>query len=104
MTDKDAEIAALKAEVARLEDITGASVTVGAGLRVFGAMDAIGRVQTYILLDSRHPIEANDTRLSLARALQAAEARVAELEAETANMHEEICGLLNTIAIYQEGG
>ena len=49
------------------------SVTVGHGLMVSGPIEAIHRVQSYIMLDSRHPIEAEDTRRSLARSLQAAE-------------------------------
>ncbi len=55
----------------------GVSVTVGGGLEVFGSMDAIHRVQQYILLDSHHPVEREDVRRSLARALQKAEAELA---------------------------
>lgn len=55
------------------------SVTVGDGLVVHGTVEAVGRVQDYILLDSTHPTEKEDVRRSLARQLQAAEAKLAEL-------------------------
>jgi predicted RNase H-like nuclease (RuvC/YqgF family) len=56
------------------------SITVGGGLVVYGTAEAIGRVQNFILLDSSHSIEKEDVRRSLARDLQAAEARVEKLE------------------------
>ncbi len=66
----------------------GASLTVGNGLVVYGSMEALGRVQQYILLPSRHPVEDSDVKRGLARDLQATEAlleaankRIAELSA-----------------------
>lgn len=56
------------------------SVTVGDGLVVHGTVEAVGRVQDYILLDSTHPTEAEDVRRSLARQLQAAEEKIRVLE------------------------
>jgi len=64
------------------QELTSCAVTVGNGLSVYGTVEAIGRVQDYILLDSRHPVEAADVRRSLARALQAAEARATAAETE----------------------
>lgn len=65
---------AAEAENKRLHEMTGVSVTVGGGLQVYGEMDAIRRVQDYIMLDSTHPVEKEDVRRSLVRSLQAAEA------------------------------
>lgn len=66
----------------------GASLTVGNGLVVHGTMEALGRVQQYILLPSKHPVEDADVKRGLARDLQVAEAllaaahlRIAELSA-----------------------
>lgn len=66
----------------------GASLTVGNGLVVHGSIEALGRVQQYILLPSKHPVEDADVKRGLARDLQAAEAllaaahlRIAELSA-----------------------
>ena len=65
-----------------------ASLTVGNGLVVHGTMEALARVQQYILLPSRHPVEDSDVKRQLARDLQATEAlleaankRIAELSA-----------------------
>lgn len=55
-------------------------LTVGNGLRVWGHVHAIRRVQDFFLLDSKHPQEKEDVRRSLARDLQAAEERILELE------------------------
>ena len=55
----------------------GASLTVGNGLVVYGSMEALGRVQQYILLPSKHPVEDADVKRGLARDLQAAEALLA---------------------------
>lgn len=49
------------------------SIGVGHGLTVYGSIDAIIRVQQYMLLDSTHPREAEDVRRSLARSLRRAE-------------------------------
>jgi len=66
----------------------GASLTVGNGLVVHGSIEALGRVQQYLLLPSKHPVEDADVKRGLARDLQAAEAllaaahlRIAELSA-----------------------
>ena len=66
----------------------GASLTVGNGLVVYGSIEALGRVQQYLLLPSKHPVEDADVKRRLARDLQAAEAllaaahlRIAELSA-----------------------
>jgi hypothetical protein len=66
----------------------GASLTVGNGLVVHGTIEALGRVQQYLLLPSKHPVENADMKRELARNLQAAEAllatahlRIAELSA-----------------------
>ena len=66
----------------------GASLTVGNGLVVHGSIEALGRVQQYILLPSKHPVEDADVKRRLARDLQATEAllaaahlRIAELSA-----------------------
>ena len=66
----------------------GASLTVGNGLVVHGSIEALGRVQQYILLPSKHPVEDSDVKCGLARDLQATEAlleaankRIAELSA-----------------------
>ena len=68
--------------------LLGASLTVGYGLVVHGSIEALGRVQQYILLPSKHPVEDADVKRGLARDLQAAEAllaaahlRIAELSA-----------------------
>jgi len=76
----EAKITAQAEEIERLNELTSCSVTVGRGLSVYGTIEAVGRVQTYILLDSNHPVEKADVRRTLARELQAAEARVRELE------------------------
>lgn len=57
------------------------SVTVGDGLVVYGTLEAVSRVQDYILLDSTHPVEKEDVRRSLARQLQAAEAKIQRMRA-----------------------
>lgn len=54
----------------------GASLTVGNGLVVYGTIEALGRVQNYILMSSKHPVEASDTRRQLARALASTEAQL----------------------------
>ena len=66
----------------------GASLTVGNGLVVYGSMEALGRVQQYILLPSKHSVEDSDVKRGLARDLQATEAlleaankRIVELSA-----------------------
>ena len=73
-------ITAQAEEIERLNELTSCSVTVGRGLSVYGTIEAVGRVQTYILLDSNHPVEKADVRRTLARELRAAEARARELE------------------------
>ena len=45
-------------------------------LQVYGAMEALGRVQNYILASSRHPVEQADTNRSLAKALVQTEAQL----------------------------
>ena len=77
-----AENAELQRRVEEAEEKLGVSLTVGGGLSVHGSMDAIMRVQNYIMLDSRHPIEKEDVRRSLAMSLQAAETRADALQAE----------------------
>lgn len=75
----------------QLIERTSCSVTVGDGLVVYGSIEAVGRVQDYILLDSTHPVEAEDVRRSLARQLQAAEAKIARLQEMIAKIHVEAC-------------
>ena len=55
-------------------NLLGASLTVGHGLSVFGSMEALGRVQNYILVASRHPVEQADVNRQLAKALVTTEA------------------------------
>lgn len=55
-------------------NLLGASLTVGNGLSVFGDIEALGRVQSYILAASRHPVEQSDTNRALAKALVNCEA------------------------------
>lgn len=55
-------------------NLLGASLTVGNGLQVYGTMEALGRVQNYILAPSKHPVEQADTNKALARALTQTEA------------------------------
>jgi len=76
----EAKITAQAEQIERLNELTSCSVTVGRGLSVYGTIEAVGRVQTYILLDSNHPVEKADVRRTLARELRAAEARARELE------------------------
>lgn len=83
-----------------LEELTGMSVTVGDGLRVYGTVKAISRVQQYILLDSKHPVEASDVRRLLALDLQAAEAKIAALEAENKRLREERKAIIAALAPY----
>lgn len=89
-----ATITALRAKLAEAErereEKFSVSVTVGGGLSVYGTMEAIGRVQDYILLDSKHPVEREDVRRSLAKALQATETKLAEAERENEKLHEVI--------------
>lgn len=56
--------------------VLGASLTVGNGLVVYGTIEALGRVQNYILMSSKHPVEASDTKRQLARALASTEAQL----------------------------
>lgn len=69
-------LAAEKEAREKAEERCGVSVTVGGGLSVYGNMDAIMRVQNYIMLDSTHPVEKEDVRRALMRNLVAAEERV----------------------------
>ena len=55
-------------------NLLGASLTVGHGLSVFGSMEALGRVQNYILVASGHPVEQADVNRQLAKALVTTEA------------------------------
>lgn len=73
------EIATLRTRCEKAEARLDTSVTVGGGLSVHGTVEAIMRVQDYILLDSTHPVEKEDVRRSLARNLQASEAQCADL-------------------------
>lgn len=77
------ELRAYEATVANLEqridELTGVQITVGDGLVVYGSVQAIHRVQAYILLDSKHPVEARDTNRYFAKRLQAAEQRIRQL-------------------------
>lgn len=77
---------------------TQVSVTVGSGLRVYGTVEAIGRVQDYILLDSTHPIEKEDVRRMLAKALQKTEADLAEANALLKRARFAIAGAYQNIA------
>lgn len=52
------------------------SVTVGFGLSVYGEMAAITRVQTYLLLNSNHPVEKEDIRRRLIRDLDLADKKL----------------------------
>jgi hypothetical protein len=60
------------------------SVTVGGGLSVYGTMEAVNRVQDYILLDSSHPVEKEDVRRSLMRQLVESESKCDALREESA--------------------
>lgn len=64
------------ARIRELEEYTSVSLTVGGGHVVYGSGDAIARAQMYVLLDSRHPVEAKDTARYFAGALQKAEAEL----------------------------
>lgn len=55
-------------------NLLGSALTVGGGLSVYGSIEALGRVQNFILATSRHPIEERDTNRQLAKALVNAEA------------------------------
>lgn len=55
-------------------NLLGTSLTVGNGLQVYGSIEALGRVQNYILAPSKHPVEEADTNKALARALTQTEA------------------------------
>jgi len=66
----------------RIDELTGVRLTVGDGLEVYGTGEAIRRAQAYILMDSSHPSEAKGTARHFASALQVAEARIRELEAQ----------------------
>lgn len=55
-------------------NLLGSALTVGGGLSVYGSIEALGRVQNFILASSRHPIEERDTNRQLAKALVNAEA------------------------------
>lgn len=86
MSDKQAEVCAkqntLKKHIRRLEERLGGYLTVGNGHVVHGTAEALARVQAYILLDSKHPVEARDTNSYFANQLQAAEKRIRQLESE----------------------
>lgn len=69
------------AEVNRLRELTSYLVTVGGGHVVYGSTEAIRRVQDFILLDSKHPVEKEDVRRSLARSLQTAEEALRKIAA-----------------------
>lgn len=56
-----------------------AHITVGGGLEVRGSMEAVSRVQQYILLDSEHANEKKDVNRRLMRDLERAEGRFQEL-------------------------
>ena len=64
-------------ELARLRDLTSMRLSVGAGLFVCGSSEAIRRAQTYIMLDSNHPVEKSDNNRYLMRELEKAEALLA---------------------------
>lgn len=86
------QLRAQQAAYQGLHDETCVGVTVGGGLRVYGTSEAISRVQTYILLDSKHPVEASDVRRKLAADLQAADGKIHTLEKQMAALirsHEE---------------
>lgn len=70
----DGDRAVIQSALSKLEGMI--AVTVGDGLSVYGTSEAIHRAQNYILLDSTHPVEKEDVRRSLARDLQAAEAKI----------------------------
>ena len=72
----------------RIAELTGVRLTVGDGLEVYGTGEAIRRAQAYILMDSSHPIEAKSTARHFASALQVAEARIREFEAQLDDSRE----------------
>lgn len=59
-----------------------AYLTIGAGLSVSGSIEALNRVQHYMMVDSEHPIEKEDVRKGLAKALQEAEAKINKIYRE----------------------
>lgn len=67
----------------RIDELTGVRLTVGDGLEVYGTYEAIRRAQAFILIDSSHPVEAKDTARHFASALQVAEQRIRQLEAQS---------------------
>ena len=75
----------LRERIRQLETRFGGHITVGGGHVVYGTAEALVRVQAYILLDSKHPIEARDTNRYLAKQLQAAEQQITELQAMAIN-------------------
>lgn len=75
-------VSSLQERIRQLEARLGGYLTVGGGNIVHGTAEALARVQAYILLDSKHPVEARDTNRYFAKQLQAAEQRIRQLEAE----------------------
>lgn len=61
-------------------------VSLGGGLFVRGPIEALRRVQSYIMLGSQHPVEREDTRRSLMRNLEEAESQNASLRLENATL------------------
>lgn len=106
------------AELAQLHEKTGVGITVGGGLLVYGTVEAVSRVGNYIMLDSSHPVEKEDVRRSLARALQEAEAELARkttvadayweiiesFRAENAELRAALKGMISEfVGPYEEG-
>lgn len=56
-----------------IDELHGVTLCVGNGLTVYGDYESISRTQTYVLLDTQHPIEKEDVKRALGRALQAIE-------------------------------
>ena len=78
----EATVANQAERIRQLEAELGGHLTVGGGHIVYGTSEALARVQAYILLDSKHPIEARDTNRYFAKQLQAAEQHIKQLEVE----------------------
>lgn len=75
LADREAQLAEKDATIEKLRAEQSCSLTVGGGLVVHGSIEAIGRCQQWVLLDSNHPQEREDVRRTLMRQLTHAEAK-----------------------------
>lgn len=72
----DKLIGAMLAELERMHGIMGASVSLGGGLMAYGSIDAIMKMQDYMLIDSQHPVERNDVARSWCKRAQDTDAKL----------------------------